>query len=272
MLIQEEMIARVRQICCEDRNVVAAMMYGSFTKGEGDSHSDIEFNIYVDDAAYDSFEPIAWISQVAPVALYVVNEFGTGTAIFDNLVRGEFHFERATDMIKLRDLRQLGGFGEPRAMLIHDQRGELLTHLRHICGPDPDRSTRENITWLWHNYLNWMLFGASVLARGERARALEILWYVHRYLLWFVRLDEGTVEHWLTPSKNAERDLSKRAYDRYVTCTATLVGCELERAYRGAWAWGKELACALADKHGVNLADALVKKLDAHFVMIFGVE
>jgi lincosamide nucleotidyltransferase len=166
----------------------------------------------------------------------------------------------------------LGGFAEAEAMLIYDRGGELLTYLRHISGPGPDRSTKENVTWLWHNYLNWMLFGASVLARGERARALEILWYVHRYLLWFVRLHEGTTEHWLTPSKNVERDLSKSAYDRYVICTATLRGRELENAYRAAWAWGKELTRALSDENGVDPLEALVERLDARFAEVFGAE
>lgn len=272
MLVQEEMIARVRQLCCEDEDVVAAMMYGSFTKGEGDSHSDIEFSIYVDDSAHDSFAPVSWVAKIAPVELYFVNEFGTGTAIFDNLVRGEFHFERATDMAKLRELRHLGGFGEAEAMLIHDRSGELLMHLRCMSGPDPDRSTEENIARLWHNYLNWMLFGASVLARGERARALEILWYVHRYLLWFARLHEGATSHWLTPSKDAERDLSRSAYDRYVTCTATLRGRELERAYQAAWAWGQELARALSHESDVDLLEALVGRLDARFLEAFGSE
>jgi lincosamide nucleotidyltransferase len=269
MLVQEQMVAQVRQLCREDERVVAAWMYGSFAQGEGDAYSDIEFCIYLEDGAYDAFDPAQWVSQVAPVALYFVNEFGTGTAIFENLVRGEFHFERAADIAKVRDLKQTEGFPAAEAMLIHDRTGELTGHLRHISGPGPDRSAAEQVAWLFHSYLNWMLFGASVLARGERARALEILWFVQRYLLQFARVSEGTTEHWLTPSRNVERDLSQAAYERFVNCTATLNGRDLERAYRAAWEWGKELTSTLAGQYGFDPQEALVRRLDERFDEIF---
>jgi len=251
---------------------MAAWMYGSFTRAEGDAYSDVEFCIYVDDAAYEAFDPAHWVSQIAPVALYFVNEFGTGTAIFENLVRGEFHFERAGDMAQVPALKQLSGFPAPEDMVILDRTGELTAHLRTISGPGPDRGAVEHIASLWHNCLNWMLFGANALARGERARSLELLWFVHRYLLWLARVSEGTTEHWPTPSKNVEHDLSKAAYSRYVTCTATLRGSELERAYQAAWEWGKELICALAEERGVDPQEALIGRLDARFAEVFSTE
>ncbi len=45
MLIQEVMIERVRELCHADRRVTGAFMYGSFTLGEGDEFSDIEFYV-----------------------------------------------------------------------------------------------------------------------------------------------------------------------------------------------------------------------------------
>ena len=45
MLIQEAMIQRVRELCGADARVTGAFMYGSFTLGEGDAYSDIEFYI-----------------------------------------------------------------------------------------------------------------------------------------------------------------------------------------------------------------------------------
>jgi lincosamide nucleotidyltransferase len=268
-LIQEHMIARVRQLCREDERVVAAWMYGSFALGEGDAYSDVEFCVYLEDGAYDAFDPVQWVSQVAPVALYFVNEFGTGTAIFENLVRGEFHFERAADMAGVRDLKQTDGFPAAEAMLIYDRTGELTSHLRHISGPSPDRSAAEQVAWLFHSYLNWMLFGASVLARGERARALEILWFMQRYLLQFARVSERKTKHWLTPSRDVERDLSQAAYERYVACTATLNGCDLERAYRAAWEWGGELIRGLANQYDFDPQEALVRRLDKRFAEVF---
>jgi lincosamide nucleotidyltransferase len=261
VLIQEEMIARVRQLCQQDGRVVAALMYGSFTKGEGDAYSDIEFYIFLDDATYDAVDPAAWAAQVAPVALYFTNEFGTGTAIFENLVRGEFHFERASEMGAIRSWKQGGSLPNPDSMLLMDGTGELTEHLRYLSGPGPDRAAPEHVTWLWHSFLNWMLFGSNVLTRGERARALEILSILQRYLLWLARVQEGTTQHWLTPSKNAEHDLSPDAYQRFTACTADLRGDNLERAYAAAWDWGKELIYALARKHALNLPVALMDAL-----------
>jgi lincosamide nucleotidyltransferase len=265
VLIQQQMIARVRQLCQEDPRIVGALMYGSFTKGEGDAFSDIEFCIYLDEGADREFEPSAWVAQVAPVAVYLTNEFGVGTAIFENLVRGEFHFERATDMAHIRSWKQESGYPPVEAMLLVDRTGELTDHLRAISGPGPERGTAEQVTVLWQRYLNWMIFGTNVLARGERARALEILWWVQRYLLWFARLREGSTVHWQTPSKNVEGDLSPEAYGRYIACTAGLWEGDLEHAYGSAWAWGKETIRVLAAERDLDPQDALVQRLDALF-------
>jgi lincosamide nucleotidyltransferase len=98
MLQQEVMIERVRELCGQDERVVSALMYGSFAIGEGDRFSDIEFYLFADHEATEGLREEAWVGQIAPLYLYYVNEFGNGTAIFENLVRGEFHFEAASDV------------------------------------------------------------------------------------------------------------------------------------------------------------------------------
>ena len=98
MLPQEVMIEKVRELCERDARIVSALMYGSFAIGEGDRFSDIEFYLFFANEAREGLEEEAWVSQIAPLELYYVNEFGNGTAIFENLVRGEFHFEAASNM------------------------------------------------------------------------------------------------------------------------------------------------------------------------------
>ena len=98
MLPQEDMIERVRELCGQDDRVVAALMYGSFALGEGDRFSDIEFYLFFEDGATEGLREEAWVGQIAPLALYYVNEFGNGIAIFENLIRGEFHFEAASEV------------------------------------------------------------------------------------------------------------------------------------------------------------------------------
>ncbi len=46
MLQQEAMIERTRRVCREDERLAAAMMYGSFARGEGDGFSNIEFILF----------------------------------------------------------------------------------------------------------------------------------------------------------------------------------------------------------------------------------
>ena len=268
-MLQEEMIARVRELCEADEKVAGAWMYGSFTKGEGDQYSDIEFLIYIDDAVHAAFEPIPWLEQIAPVDLYFINEFGVGTAIFANLIRGEFHFERASDMPKLREYGLMSGFPPVEALLVSDRTGELRTHLAAISGPDPERGGITESARLWHSYLNWMLFGSYVLARSERARALELLGIAQRYLLQMARLAENQTQHWPTPSKSVEKELSEGGLRRFTACTASLRGSELESAYRAAWAWGKELASTLAVRWPFDLRSELIGKLDRRFQKVF---
>ena len=90
---QGVMIEKLRELCQRDERVVAALKYGSFALGQGDSFSDIEFYLFFDDEALDGLAEEAWVSQIAPRDLYYVNEFVNGRAIFENVVRGEFHFE-----------------------------------------------------------------------------------------------------------------------------------------------------------------------------------
>ena len=71
MLPQAAMIERVREICQQDDRVVAAMLYGSFTRGEGDQFSDIEFVVFVVDSALPSLNQQDWVAQIAPLALYL---------------------------------------------------------------------------------------------------------------------------------------------------------------------------------------------------------
>jgi len=108
------------------------------------------------------------------------------------------------------------------------------------------------------------LFGSHVLARGEYARALELLGVSHRYLLWMVRLLEGTTAHWPTPTKSLEQDISAEAYQRFTRCTATLNQNSLRRAYEVTWRWGRELMDSLARRHSLSLPVSLLDQITDH--------
>ena len=265
MLQQQSMIRRVRELCHAEERLAAAMMYGSFAREEGDAYSDIEFVLFFQDEALDEVNQQEWVTQIAPVALYFTNEFGNGTAIFETLIRGEFHFDKESDIPKVETWGKTDTFPSLESTLILDRTGELTRRLLKLVGPEPVRDSPERVRFLCYSFIKWTLFGSTVLDRGELARALALLGHVQLYLLWLVRLSEGSTQHWPTPSRLLEEDVSRAAYSRYLTCTAGLERGDLAAAYVSAWSWGNELMCELAARHGIELSPTLLQKLDARF-------
>jgi len=240
---------------------MAALMYGSFTRDEGDQFSDIEFALFFADEQLSKLDPKAWVAQIAPLALYFVDDLGHQTAIFTNLICGEFHFKPASSISVVATWRGNAWFPSLAATVLVDRTGELAQHLQLLIGAPPERDTPETVQSLTNNFVNWILFGSNVLARGELARALEILGIIHRYLLWMVRLIEETTQHWPTPSKNVEQDISAASYARYQQCTATLDQVMLAQAYGMSWTWGQEMIEALAQRHQLALPAVLLRQL-----------
>src|SRR3712207_2879233 len=243
MLQQEAMIERTRSLCREDERLAAAMMYGSFAQGVGDEYSDIEFILFFEAEELEGLDQEEWVSRISPVGLYFVNEYGNGTAIFENLIRGEFHFDRASDVGRVvgESMRDTDWLPSLEDTLILDRTGELAPRLREIVGPPPERDTPERIRFVCDCFVNWFVFGSNLFARGELARSLDLLGIVRDRLLQMVRVLEGSTLHWFSSAKFLEREISEPSYSRYVDCTARLDRRELRRAYLSAWQWGREL-------------------------------
>jgi lincosamide nucleotidyltransferase len=270
MFAQESMIERLREICRQDARIIAAMLYGSFTRKEGDEFSDIDTVLYFADESLPDIDQKAWVSQIAPVELYYHNEFGNGVAIFENLVRAEFHFDPAGDMHKIESWQGSAWFPALDDTILVDKSGELARRLQILVGSPPPHNTSRDIRYLCDSLLNWSLFGANVLARGERARALEILNVIHDTLLRMARLAEGTGERWISPAKALELEISAASYRRFQTCTARLNRKDLWRAYLSSWGWGNELLAVLAERHSVALPVELIAKLEGRLEQLSG--
>ncbi len=269
LLPQIKMIERVRMLCQQDERLVAALMYGSFTRGEGDQFSDIEFALFFADEQLPLIDQQAWVAQIAPLALYFSDDVGHQTAIFSNLVRSEFHFEAASAMAIVETWRGNAWFPDLESAVLVDRTGALAQHLQPLIGPAPVRDTAEVAQFLTNNFINWILFGTNVLARGELARTLEILGIIQRYLLWMVRLVEGTTAQWPTPSKNVEQAISTQSYARYQQCTANLERATLMRAYAATWAWGQEMIETLTQRHQTARPAALLNQLTERLAVTF---
>jgi lincosamide nucleotidyltransferase B/F len=272
MLQQEAMIERTRSLCRVDERLAAAMMYGSFAQGEGDGYSDIEFILFFEDEELEGLDQEEWVSRISPVELYFVNEYGNGTAIFENLIRGEFHFDRASDIERVvgESMRDADWLPLLEDTLILDRTGELAPRLLEIVGPPPERDTPGQIRFVCDCFVNWFVFGANLFARGELARSLDLLGIVRDRLLQMVRVLEGSTLHWFNSAKFLETEVSETSYARYASCTARLDRDELRQAYLSAWEWGRELMLSLGERHGVAPSATLLVRLDRRFAEIFG--
>lgn len=266
MIPQQVLLSRLCEVVAADDRLVAAMLYGSFALGEWDEFSDLDVMLFFKEAALPTIDHQAWVSQIAPVALYFVNEFGNGATIFENLVRAEFHFDPASRMAALAQWQGTVWFPSLDDVILLDRTGELRRQLQPLTGPPPLHATAAGVTQLVSSLINWTLFGSNVLARGEAARALEILNLVLDALLRMARLLEGQTGHWITPTRAAESELSATAYARLVACTAPLDNAALWAAYHAAWAWGREMMRELSLRFGLPLPHSLINNLDARLM------
>ncbi len=251
MLLQEQMIARVREVCHQDARLDAAMMYGSFVFGEGDAYSDIEFLFFFTDEAFPALDRRAWLDPIAPVAHLYTNEHGITAVIFENLIRGEFHFHSVAEMDVVKAWPGVLTFPSLEATLIADKSGRLAPLLAPVIGPALPRTEAPNLQFLADSFINGALFGVNVLRRGEHARALELLLILNRLLLQMARVLEGRTEHWFIPSRALERELSPDAYERFRVCTADLDEAALRRAYAQTWSWGAAMLGTLRERYGI---------------------
>lgn len=244
---QRDLDRAIRAAIQADERIGHALAYGSFTQGTADAFSDLEYYVFLSPADLPGFDVRSWLEAVAPVRHFVVNDFGTPNAVMNGLIRVELHAEPDTALAEIRGWPN--AHMNPDAMLVKDWDGQLATHLAALAakaGPQPEAEAR-----LIHDrLLNWLVFGVNVLERGERVRALELLWWVRGGLLRLARLAEGHTEHWLTASRRAEWELSGESLDRYARLTGRLD--ELETLYAEAWAWTGELAAQVPGVRGTS--------------------
>lgn len=220
MLIQYQLIEKIREISRNDERISAVLMYGSFIKSEGDRFSDVEFYLFHKDGA--DINRREWVAVIHPVDMFFTNEFGTDVAIFDNLVRGEFHFLPVSEANVVRTWQGLTSFEYKDKMLLVDKEGHLADILKDIPATAPERNTSENIEWLAQSLINNLLFTKNVLQRGELAHAHQLFGQVQKYLLWLIRVHCNATNHWESPTKKLEADIPQKWYGSYMESVPVL--------------------------------------------------
>ncbi|MBZ9751903.1 hypothetical protein K7W42_13665 [Deinococcus sp. HMF7604] len=211
--------------------------YGSVPQGQADAHSDLEYWAFLAPGA--AVEAQDWLSTQLDVQHFVVNEFGTPTALLPGLRRVELHVVSAARLPEVEDWTPQ--HVRPTQMLVKDEDGRLARHLAVLAGRTVQPADDAGL--ILDQLLNWLAFGLNVLARGERVRAHELLGWVQGGLLRLARLQEKRTDHWPNPSRRAEQELSVASLTRYAGITAGLP--DLERAYAGAVTWTLDLASEL---------------------------
>lgn len=219
-MTQLQMIDKTKSIAKNDKNISAVFMYGSFTKNEGDKYSDIEFYIFLKDK--ENFSAENWVSQIHPLALYFTNEYGSEVAIFENMIRGEFHFLTNDQMEVIKSWDGLVEFSDFDKMILVDKEDLLTNTLKEIKTKVPDRTTNENILWLSQSLLNVLLTTSNLIKREEFAHAHHSLSNVQKYLLWLIRARINKTQHWESPTKSLEQDIDMTWYSAYKTVTSDL--------------------------------------------------
>ena len=129
-MTQLQMIDKTKLFAQQDENISAVFMYGSFTKNEGDKYSDIEFYIFLKNK--ENFSAEKWVNQIHPVALYFTNEYGSEVAIFENMIRGEFHFLKTEEIEIIKSWDGIVEFSDFDQMNLIDKDGLLTKTLNQI--------------------------------------------------------------------------------------------------------------------------------------------
>lgn len=238
-MIQLQMIDTIKSIAQKDENVSAILMYGSFTKKEGDQYSDIEFYIFL--KSKKNFSAEKWVNQIYPTALYFTNEYGSEVAIFENLIRGEFHFLPVSEIDIIKSWEGFVSFSDFSEMNILDKDGLLRETLRQIKTTSPDRTTNENILFLSSSLLNVLLTTSNLIKRQEYAHAYQSLSNVQKYILWLIRIATQQTNHWESPTKSLEKDIDQDWYSAFRLTTCDLDVDNLEAAFQHALRLSKKL-------------------------------
>lgn len=247
-------VARLRELAEAEPRLDGVLLYGSWTLGESDEHSDLDAYLFVRDADADTFDGREFVERLAPLKLAHTNMYGILAVVFEDLMRGEFHVDPAGPGIDLiPSWEGMVHLPDPDSAVLLDRTGRLTAAARRLAEyrpPEPVTTAQE----LCDELANWTLMLAHVRARGETARAYNLLHAVVAPLqLKLCRLLRASTAHWLTPSRALERDLPEADRARHLATTGGARPAELRAAALESWRWSRDLAAEAAARWGTVL-------------------
>jgi lincosamide nucleotidyltransferase len=263
-LFQLELITAVKNKAQRDSRIDAVMMYGSFTQNCGDAFSDVEFYVFVNDESFKVFNAADWIFQIHPYELHFFNEYGTEVVIFDNLVRGEFHFLPKKEMAIIETFKTVGHFPDIDSMCLCDKDGSLRKYLQICADYEINRYSKESIEFTANNLINMVIYGINVFKRGEFARSVECLSQSQKYYLQLIRLKENCTDHWVNPTKCLEKEISIQSYHKYSDCYANVEPENILRAYENLIANTQSVLRPFVYQYDINDYNTLLNSLNKY--------
>lgn len=255
-------IELLRSTAEADPRIDGVLLYGSWTLGEADAHSDLDACLYVREEDVDAFDGREFVERLAPLKLAYTNMYGILAVVFDDLMRGEFHVEpTGAGIAEITTWRGQVHIPRPETAVLLDRTGRLTAAARELATfrpPDPATTAQQ----LTDELANWTLMLAHIQTRGETARAHNLLHAVIApHQLKLCRLLRGSTTHWLTPSRALETDLPVADIERYATTTGPLTPDALRTAAATSWRWSRELAAEAADRWDTLLPLGLHKEI-----------
>lgn len=240
--------------------IVGVLLFGSFATATEDEHSDLDIGLYVDDAAFATFDLRRWLEPISDIAAVYVDPY-CSTVIFADLIRAEIHLGPSTAAEVWPPLAGVIAYPSLEQMVLLDRTGAFAAAVAPLIGRLPDRGPADGE----HEFLgfaNKLLVADACRRRGDLARALADLASAHTHLLRLARLAEGATNEWVAPERGLAADLSASSYARFAATTAILDGPAVRRAIDCAWRWARELATEI----GVQPFDeAATAALDRRF-------
>ena len=246
---QQAVIDRFIAECRADDRVLAAILGGSYARGEADAHSDLDLSLITSDEAYEDVLAgrEAFVRRLGE--LDFAETFGSENYIF-------FIFPDGTEC-ELSIGRE-GAFTHIQSGPYHallDKRGVLDGAVFAWPEPDPAEQVetlRRLVQWFWHDLSHF----TAGIGRGQMWWAYGQLQDLRRYCVDLLRLRQdfsAKPEHyWKVERAIPAEQLSPLA----ATCVPLERDAMLEAA-RGIVQFFRELARPLAAAHGIPYPDRL---------------
>ena len=197
--------------------------------------------VFIRDDHFENFDQRSWLNAVSPVAAYFPDDFGHHTALLKtafavNSISCENRTYRSFPLGKAA-----GWFPSLEAAVLLDRSGELSRYASALVGGPRYVKRAAGGRACVEPHQPDALWGQSFKSGRVRSRP-GFASKAHENLL-KLRFDshEGATDHWPTPSRALEKDISGDSYNRYLACTSSAEPRALCAAYHQTWTWSLEL-------------------------------